>query len=58
MSRKQQVLEFEQITSTRKRGKRQTWRGKLDSIHRELQIQGKSIWLISSSEWESLKDFE
>ena len=23
----------------------------------ELQIQGKGIWLISSSEWESLKDF-
>ena len=40
------------------RERRQTWRGKLDSIHRKLQIQGKSIWLISSSEWESLKDFE
>lgn len=57
MSRKQQVLEFEQITSTGKRERRQTWRDKLDSIHRELQIQGKGIWLISSSEWESLKDF-
>lgn len=51
-------FEFEQITSTGKREKRQTWRDKLDSIHSELQIQGKSIWLISSSEWESLKDFE
>lgn len=39
------------------RERRQTWRDKLDSIHRELQIQGKGIWLISSSEWESLKDF-